>query len=320
VYLTQRLLWPLTGLAEVVDLFERAMASSNRILNLIKTETPIRDKPDAVALSDMSANTGSNESQSVTGHVQFDQVSFAYRPDLPVIRNLSLDVKAGTTVAFVGPTGSGKSTLVKLLLRFYHPQSGNIRVDGLNLNDIQLGSLRRHVGLVAQDSYLFPGTIADNIAYGVETPDRALVTKAARTAGALEFIERLPEGLDTAVGERGQRLSGGQRQRLAIARAIYKDAPILVLDEATSAVDNETEAAIQRSLHEISKDRTTFIVAHRLSTIIHAHCIYVMDQGSIIDAGTHDELLQRAGLYRSLWQVQTGITDRALNGLNVNDS
>ncbi len=301
VYLTQRLLWPLTGLAEVVDLFERAMASSNRILGLINIETPIRDQEDAITIGDSQHH--------VHGQVQFKNVNFAYRPDLPVLQNLSLDVAAGTTVAFVGPTGSGKSTLVKLLLRFYHPDSGSIHFDGQDIKGIKLDSLRRHIGLVAQDSYLFPGTIADNIAYGVATADPTKLEHAARTAGALEFIERMPEGMDTPVGERGQLLSGGQRQRLAIARALYKDAPILILDEATSAVDNETEAAIQRSLQAISKDRTTLIVAHRLSTIVHAHCIYVMDQGNIIDAGTHNDLIQRAGLYRSLWQVQTGLTN-----------
>ncbi|MFK8030415.1 MAG: ABC transporter ATP-binding protein [Gammaproteobacteria bacterium] len=295
VYLTQRLLWPLTGLAEVVDLFERAMASSNRILHLIQVDTPIRDSEEATAL---------HEAQ---GHIRFDKVCFSYRADLPVLKNISLDLVAGSTVAFVGPTGSGKSTLLKLLLRFYHPDAGHISVDGLDIQDITLDSLRRHISLVAQDSYLFPGTIAENIAYGAAEAEPDRLREAAKTSGALEFIDRMPDGLDTLVGERGQRLSGGQRQRLAIARALYKNAPILVLDEATSAVDNETEAAIQKSLQTLSRNRTTLIVAHRLSTIVHADCIYVVDQGNIIDAGTHNELIERAGMYRSLWQVQTGL-------------
>lgn len=301
VYLTQRLLWPLTGLADVVDLFERAMASSNRILNLINIETPIRDQADA------------KEIMNIRGDVNFDAVNFSYRTDMPVLQDLSLNISAGSTVAFVGPTGSGKSTVVKLLLRFYRPDSGHISVDQRDIRDIQLDSLRRHIGLVAQDSYLFPGTISENIAYGVSAPNAEQLHQAALTAGALEFIERMPEGMDTLVGERGQRLSGGQRQRLAIARALYKDAPILILDEATSAVDNETEAAIQRSLQTISQGRTTLIVAHRLSTIVHADCIYVMDKGNIVDAGTHAELIGRAGMYRALWEVQTGMGQASLS-------
>ena len=300
VYLTQRLLWPLTGLADVVDLFERAMASSNRILSLINVDTPIRDHADAKELTD------------IDGEVNFSAVNFSYRADMPVLQDLSLNISAGSTVAFVGPTGSGKSTVVKLLLRFYRPDSGHISVDQSDIRDIQLDSLRRHIGLVAQDSYLFPGTIGENIAYGVSAPNAEQLHQAALTAGAMEFIERMPEGMDTLVGERGQRLSGGQRQRLAIARALYKNAPILILDEATSAVDNETEAAIQRSLQTISKGRTTLIVAHRLSTIVHSDCIYVMDKGKIIDAGTHTELIGRAGMYRSLWQVQTGLGQPSL--------
>ncbi|MEM7081842.1 MAG: ABC transporter ATP-binding protein [Pseudomonadota bacterium] len=295
VFLTQRLLWPLTGLAEVVDLFERAMASSNRILSLIRADSPIRDRANAVNLNQPS------------GAVQFSGVHFSYRDDLPVLQNLTLSIPAGSTAAFVGATGSGKSTLVKLLLRFYQPDQGHIQIDDIPLNDIKLNSLRGHIGLVAQDSYLFPGSIAQNVAYGEAEPDEQRLADAARTAGATEFIERFPEGLATRVGERGQRLSGGQRQRLAIARALYKDAPILILDEATSAVDNETEAAIQRALQAVSKNRTTLIVAHRLSTIVHADCIYVMDRGKIVDTGTHEELINRPGIYQSLWQVQTGL-------------
>lgn len=304
VYLTQRLLWPLTDLANVVDLFERAMASSNRILHLIHTETPIRDRADAMPLGQHT--TDDTMASTTRGEVSFQQVHFSYQPDVPVLQDLSFTVEPGSTVAFVGPTGSGKSTLIKLLLRFYQPDSGIVAIDGTDSARLTLNSLRQHIGLVAQDSYLFPGTIAENIAYGSAEPDLERVREAAATSGALEFIDRFPEGLNTPVGERGQRLSGGQRQRLAIARALFKAAPILILDEATSAVDNETEAAIQRSLQAIGRDRTTLIVAHRLSTIVHADCIYVMDQGKITDSGTHAELISRAGMYQSLWHVQTG--------------
>ncbi|MEM9387452.1 MAG: ABC transporter ATP-binding protein [Pseudomonadota bacterium] len=295
VFLTQRLLWPLTGLAETVDLYERAMASTRRILDLIETPVRIRDRPDAHSV------------QNVQGHIAFDQVSFAYEAQgAPVVSDITLDIPASSTVAFVGQTGSGKSTLIKLLMRFYSPASGTITLDGQPLDALALRSLRQHIGLVSQDTFLFQGTVRENIAYGQPQAREEDILAAARAAEATEFIERLPKGFDTVVGERGQKLSGGQRQRLSIARALLRDPRVLILDEATSAVDNETEAAIQRSLARISRSRTTIVIAHRLSTIVGADQIYVLDGGRIIEAGTHGALLAAGGQYSALWNVQTG--------------
>jgi ATP-binding cassette, subfamily B, bacterial len=294
VFLTQRLLWPLTELAQTVDLYERAMASSRRILDLIETPARIRDDPGALPLA------------AVRGDIAFRHVSFAYTPGEPVLEDIELEIAAGDTIALVGQTGSGKSTLIKLLLRFYVPDSGTILLDGQPLERIELASLRRRIGLVSQDVFLFQGTIRENIAYGCGHASEQQILAAADAAEAAEFIERMPRGFDTVVGERGQKLSGGQRQRLSIARALLKDPPILILDEATSAVDNETEAAIQRSLQRISHSRTTLVIAHRLSTIVHADHIYVLDQGRIIERGTHTSLQRDSGLYAALWAVQTG--------------
>jgi len=215
-------------------------------------------------------------------------------------------VPAGNTLALVGATGSGKSTLVKLLLRFYDPSQGRILIDDQPIQDVSLKSLRSAIGLVSQDVYLFEGSIRDNLAYGKPDATDAEIIDAAKTAEAWSFIEALPDGLDTAVGERGIRLSGGQRQRLSLARALLKDPPILVLDEATSAVDNETEAAIQRSLKRIGHNRTVIMIAHRLSTIVDADTIAVVESGQVVEAGNHAELLAQRGAYHAQWQVQTG--------------
>ncbi len=233
-------------------------------------------------------------------------VTFAYETVAPVIKNLSLHIPAGKTTAIVGSTGSGKSTLVKLLLRLYDIQSGSILLDGVDIRELRLQDLRRAIGWVSQDVFLFHGTALENIIYGNPTATLAEAIVAAKIAEAHEFIEQLPNGYDTIVGERGQKLSGGQRQRLAIARAILKNPPILILDEATSAVDNETEAAIQRSLERITHNRTTIAIAHRLSTIRNADCIYVMEHGEIVEHGRHEELLERQGIYANLWRVQMG--------------
>lgn len=294
VFLTQRLLWPLTELAQTVDLYERAMASSRRILDLIETPVHIRDSEHTKPL------------ETVRGEIEFRDVCFSYAPGEPVLEHIDIKIAAGETVAFVGQTGSGKSTLIKLLLRFYSPDSGTILLDGQPIDGVSLASLRRRIGFVSQDVFLFQGTVRENIAYGSEHATDAQVAAAAHAAEAMEFIERMPQGFDTVVGERGQKLSGGQRQRLSIARALLKDPPVLILDEATSAVDNETEAAIQRSLQRISHSRTTLVIAHRLSTIVHADHIYVLDAGRIAERGSHDELLRRGGIYAALWAVQTG--------------
>ncbi|WP_150912725.1 ABC transporter ATP-binding protein [Marinobacter halotolerans] len=294
VFLTQRLLWPLTGLAEVIDLFERAMASTRRILDLLAEPVHVRDE-------------GSKALQSpVKGMVELDNVSFHYASSGAGISNISLTVPAGNTLALVGATGSGKSTLIKLLLRFYDPGQGEIRIDGQPIRDVTLNSLRGAIGLVSQDVYLFEGSIRENLAYGNPAASDAEIIEAAKTAEAWSFIEALPEGLETPVGERGIRLSGGQRQRLSLARALLKDPPILVLDEATSAVDNETEAAIQRSLKRIGHNRTVIMIAHRLSTIVEADTIAVVEGGKVIEKGTHQELLEQDGAYTAQWRVQTG--------------
>jgi ATP-binding cassette subfamily B protein len=294
VFLTQRLLWPLTGLAAVIDLFERAMASTRRILDLLAEPVNVHDQ------------AGTPLAQPVRGEVSFNNIEFRYGSSGAGVHGISLNVPAGHTLALVGATGSGKSTLIKLLLRFYDPAGGDIRIDGQPIRDVSLTSLRDAIGLVSQDVYLFEGSIRDNLAYGRPGASDEEIIEAAKTAEAWSFIRDLPEGLDTAVGERGVRLSGGQRQRLSLARALLKDPPILVLDEATSAVDNETEAAIQRSLSRIGHNRTVIMIAHRLSTIVEADTIAVVENGRVIEQGDHHSLLARQGAYYAQWQVQTG--------------
>ncbi len=294
VFMTQRLLWPLTRLGSTLDLCQRAIASTRRVMALL--DTPILIHPGETPLP----------VESVRGEVVLKGVSFAYRDRLPVLDNLSLTIPAGQTIAIVGSTGSGKSTLVKLLLRLYEIQQGLITVDGMDIQALRLEDLRRCMGLVSQDVFLFHGTVAENIAYGTFEASEPDIIAAATLAEAHEFIMELPQQYHTIVGERGQKLSGGQRQRLAIARAILKNPPILILDEATSAVDNETEAAIQRSLERITQNRTTIAIAHRLSTIRNAHCIYVMERGKIIESGRHEDLLAHSGVYASLWRLQMG--------------
>lgn len=293
VYLTQRLLWPMTRLADMTDLYQRSMASVERVMNLL--ETPITIGYEGKPL----------DAARVQGALGFEGVSFAYA-ERPTLTDISLLIEAGQTVAFVGSTGSGKSTLVKLVLRFYEPQSGRILLDGAPIAELALQDLRRSVGYVAQDSFLADASVAENIAYGLVAARREDVIAAAVSAEAHEFIMALPSGYDTSVGERGQKLSGGQRQRIALARAILKNPPILVLDEATSAVDNETEAAIQRSLDKLVVGRTSLIIAHRLSTVRRANLIHVLEAGQIVESGTHETLLARGGQYAGLWRLQTG--------------
>ena len=295
VFLTQRLLWPLTRLGETFDLYQRAMASTNRILDVLDTSTSIPD------------GTTPLPRESVAGAIRFDHVTFAYQAGTtPALLDLDLDIEAGRTTAFVGATGAGKTTVVKLLMRFYDPSHGSITVDGHDLRTLRMRDLRRAMGLVSQDVFLFHGTVAENIAYGNPGATLDQIRHAAEIAEAHGFITRLPNGYETIVGERGQKLSGGQRQRASIARAVMVDPPVLVLDEATSSVDNETEAAIQRSLDRLSEDRTTVVIAHRLSTIRHADRIYVLDEGRVVQVGTHDELITLPGIYKTLWDVQTG--------------
>lgn len=295
VYLTQRLLWPLTRLADLTDLYQRSMSSIERVMNLLQTPVNIAYEGRALPRAE------------VRGELVFDEVSFAYDGTTrPALDRVDLRIDAGRSAAFVGSTGGGKSTLIKLLLRFYEPQQGRVLLDGMPIGELNLQDLRRAIGYVAQDTFLADASVAQNIAYGMPDATREAVIEAAKSAEAHDFIVALPQGYDTPVGERGLRLSGGQRQRLALARAILKDPPILVLDEATSAVDNETEAAIQRSLERLVVGRTTLIVAHRLSTVRHADTIHVIDGGRIAESGTHDQLLALDGIYASLWRLQTG--------------
>jgi ATP-binding cassette subfamily B protein len=294
IFMTQRLLWPMTHLGTLLDQYQRAMASTDRVFGLLETESHVVGGETALPLS------------SVRGEVAFAGVDFAYGSGPPVLRDISLQIPAGSTVAFVGPTGSGKTSLLKLLLRLYDATGGTVSLDGHDVRDLRLDDLRRAIGLVSQDVFLFHGTVRDNIRYGTFAATDAAIERAARDAEAHEFIGVLPLGYDTVVGERGQKLSGGQRQRISLARAILKDPPVLILDEATSAVDNETEAAIQRSLDRIAVDRTTIVIAHRLSTIRGADRIYVLTDGQITEAGTHDELVRANATYAALWRVQTG--------------
>nr|WP_286195512.1 ABC transporter ATP-binding protein [Synechococcus sp. CCAP 1479/9] len=295
VFITQRLLWPLTTLGRTLDDYQRAMASTHRVMDLLDTPVAIPSGNLALPIAD------------VRGQIRFERVDFAYSGRERLLEAFDLEVPAGATVGIVGATGSGKSTIVKLLLRLYPIQGGRILLDGLAIEQLSLQELRRAIGLVSQEVFLFHGTVAENIAYGSFSATRAAIERAAGLAEAAGFIEALPQGYDTLVGERGLRLSGGQRQRIALARAILKDPPVLVLDEATAAVDNETEAAIQRSLDRITASRTTLVIAHRLSTVRHADRIVVMEQGRIVESGGHDELLARNGAYAALWRVQTGL-------------
>jgi len=292
VFITQRLLWPLTRLGQTFDLYQRAMASTSRVLDLLDTEVGLVE--------------GDLEMNDVQGSISFDSIQFSYPERESVLNDISLDIPAGATVGLVGSTGSGKTTLVRLLLRFHDPINGSVKLDGHEVSTLTLSSLRGAIGLVSQNTTLFPGSIRDNVLYGRPDASEEEVLEAARIAEATSFIDELPLGWDTDIGEEGHRLSGGQRQRLAIARAVLKDAPILILDEATSNVDNETEAALQRSIEHLSVDRTTLIIAHRLSTVRNADIIAVLEGGKITELGTHEELSEKGGLYARLWDVQTG--------------
>ncbi len=296
VFITQRLLWPLTRLGNTLDLYQRAMASIDRIFNLLDTDRRIQSGEEPLPIS------------RVEGAIEFQDVCFEYSGSegKTVLRDLSFRVDPGQTVGIVGPTGAGKSTLVKLLLRFYDLQQGRITLDGRDLRELVLSDLRQAVGFVSQDVFLFHGTVRENICYGTFGADEDSMIAAAQIAEADEFIRQLSSGYDTIVGERGQKLSGGQRQRISLARAVLKNPPVLILDEATSSVDNETEALIQRSLERITRDRTTLVIAHRLSTVVRADRIFVLDQGRLCEQGTHQELIKQEGVYADLWSVQTG--------------
>lgn len=295
VFMTQRLLWPLTRLGETFDLYQRAMASSTRVLDVLTSEIEISQgdfEPEKEVI--------------VKSDIEFQSIDFAYPNRDNTFTRLSLEIMAGKTTGIVGSTGAGKTTLTRLLLRFTQPNGGKISWGGAPIDEWSLSHLRSSIALVEQHITLFPTSILENIRYGDATASDEQVFRAADVAEVTDFVNSLPDGWSTMVGEGGYRLSGGQRQRLAIARAVLKDAPLLILDEATSAVDNETEAALQRSIELVSRNRTTVIIAHRLSTIRNADTILVMDNGKIAESGSHDELIANEGIYTGLWAVQTG--------------
>ena len=294
VFMTQRLLWPLTRLGETFDLYQRAMASSTRVLDVLASPVELQ-QGDFVP-----------EGEEKTADLSFEGVSFGYAGREKLFDDLSLTFEHGKTTGVVGSTGAGKTTLVRLLLRFAEPQDGHILWCEQSLDAWKLHALRSSIGLVDQHITLFPTTIMENIRYGKPTASDEEVIKAAEVAEASSFVGELPDGWETMVGEGGHRLSGGQRQRVAIARAVLKDAPLLILDEATSAVDNETEAALQRSIQRISRGRTAIVIAHRLSTVRHADRILVLENGAVVEDGTHDDLVAIGGAYARLWSVQTG--------------
>ena len=297
VFMTQRLLWPLTHLGETFDLYQRAMASSTRVLDVLAS--PIEIKQGTFV---------PKEGEEHTSPIAFENVSFGYPGRERLFTDLQLEFEQGKTTGVVGSTGAGKTSLIRLLLRFAEPQKGHASWCGHPLEAWDLQALRSSIALVDQHITLFPTSILENIRYGRPEATDAEVKQAAEAAEAAAFVSDLPMGWATLVGEGGHRLSGGQRQRVAIARAVLKDAPLLILDEATSAVDNETEAALQRSIQRISKGRTTLVIAHRLSTVRHADRIVVFDHGAVVEDGTHDELVEQGGIYARLWLVQTGDT------------
>mgnify|MGYP001395097741 FL=1 len=296
VFMTQRLLWPLTRLGETFDLYQRAMASSTRVLDVLNSPMEL-----------VGGDFAPEREKVANSNIILKDVVFGYPERENVFTGLNLEIASGKTLGVVGSTGSGKTTLVRLLLRFADVGSGKIKWVDRNIKDWNLKSLRSSMALVDQHITLFPTTILENIRYGNPDADDKNVKNAAIIAEASEFIEKLPNGWQTMIGEGGHRLSGGQRQRLAIARAVLKDAPLLILDEATSAVDNETEAALQRSIERVSKNRTTIIIAHRLSTIRNSDRIIVLENGTIKEDGSHEDLLSKQGIYARMWSVQTGV-------------
>ncbi|NLV05272.1 ABC transporter ATP-binding protein [Haloarcula rubripromontorii] len=294
---TQRFVWPMAQFGQIINMYQRAYASAERVFGLMDTPGRLEEAEDAPPLA------------VTDGRVEYEDVSFGYDSDDPVLSDISFAADGGETVALVGPTGAGKSTVLKLLLRMYDVDSGAVRIDGQNVRDVQIQSIRRAIGYVSQETFLFYGTVRENIAYGTFDATDEEIVAAAEAAEADQFVRNLPDGYDTMVGERGVKLSGGQRQRIAIARAILKDPEILILDEATSDVDTETEMLIQRSLDDLTADRTTFAIAHRLSTVKDADTILVVEDGRIVERGTHDQLLAADGLYANLWAVQAGEID-----------
>ena len=303
VFLTQRFLWPFTSLSTLIDDFERSMASSNRIFDLIQTKKKIINHPNAIIID------------SLMNDITFNKISFNYDGKENLFKNFNLEIPFGSSVGIVGDTGSGKTTIAKLLLRLYEPTDGSIYIGKYNINEIDINSLRKKIGIVSQDSFLFNSTIKNNISYGITNPLIEDIEDAAIQSQSIEFIDKLPFGFDTAVGERGQTLSGGQQQRIAIARTLMRQPDIIIFDEATSSVDNKTEQLIQQALFDIRKGRTSIIIAHRLSTIRNCSNIFVLKDGKIIEEGNHDYLVSlKKSYYSQLWNIQTGKQKLEVNG------
>jgi ATP-binding cassette subfamily B protein len=303
VFLTQRFLWPFTSLSTLIDDFERSMASSNRIFDLIQTKKKIINHPNAIIID------------SLMNDITFNEISFNYDGKENLFKKFNLEIPFGSSVGIVGDTGSGKTTIAKLLLRLYEPTDGSIYIGKYNINEIDINSLRKKIGIVSQDSFLFNSTIKNNISYGITNPLIEDIEDAAIQSQSIEFIDKLPFGFDTAVGERGQTLSGGQQQRIAIARTLMRKPDIIIFDEATSSVDNKTEQLIQQALFDIRKGRTSIIIAHRLSTIRNCSNIFVLKDGEIIEEGNHDYLVGlKKSYYSQLWNIQTGKQKLEVNG------
>lgn len=283
---------PIATLARVTEDLQLAVAGADRVFEVLDTEPDIKDSPNAV------------EIDCSKGEIVFNDVSFHYNESNPVLQCISFVAKPGKMLALVGPTGVGKTTIISLIARFYDPITGSVKLDGRDLRNITLSSLRNQISIVLQDIFLFNGTIAENISYGCKSASIDDIIGAAKIAGAHEFISELPEGYDTITGERGVKLSGGQKQRLSIARAVLRNTPILILDEATASVDVETEAKIQQAIQELAGSRTIIIIAHRLSTVKRADNILVIHEGRIAESGKHEELLEMDGLYKQLCDIQ----------------
>ena len=291
---SRRLMYPMREFGRVLNNYQYAYAAAERVVGLMQDPDQLIERTDGTDL------------ETVDGAVSYEDVSFSYDGEETIIDDVTLTVEPGETIGLVGPTGAGKTTLTKLLMRLYDADEGTVRLDGYDVQELSLRSLRRHLGYVSQEPFLFGGTIRENVSYGVvETTDEEMEA-ALKRAGAWEFVSDFDDGLETVVGERGVKLSGGQRQRIAIARAILKDPALLILDEATSHVDNETELVVQQNIADLGADRTTFVIAHRLSTVRNADRIVVLEDGKIVETGTHERLLGADGLYADLWRVQVG--------------
>ncbi|MDG5467713.1 ABC transporter ATP-binding protein [Deltaproteobacteria bacterium IMCC39524] len=282
---------PVKRLTRVSNIIQKSIGAAEGVFTLLDEPRDVVDKPEAI------------EIERARGEIVFDNVTFSYG-DEAVLTDFSLHANPGEVIALVGPSGAGKSTVAGLMARFYDPQQGSVKIDGYDIRDISLESLKKNLAFVDQETFLFSGSVLDNIRYGKQDADAQAVADAAEQAYATDFINKLPEGYDTLIGDRGVRLSGGQRQRLCVARALLKDAPVLILDEATSALDTESEAMVQKALGNLMKNRTTLVIAHRLSTIMHADRIVVMEQGRVVQVGNHQELLAQGGLYRNLYDMQ----------------